>query len=90
MPRGAAYGAQWTLFRQAIAAGRAAAGLGQPADLDGPCRGDISAIRIAIGETFARGGVGQAGVEAKPFHAWIDAWEMRGLDGLTRRHAGAA
>ena len=31
-------------------------------------------------ETFARGGVGQAGVEAKPFHAWIDAWEMRGLD----------
>ena len=31
-------------------------------------------------ETFARGGVGQAGVEAKPFRAWIDAWEMRGLD----------
>ena len=37
---GAAYGAQWTLFRQAIAAGRAAGGLGQPADLDGPCRRD--------------------------------------------------
>ena len=35
---GAAYGAQWTLFRQAIAAGRPAGGLGQPADLDGPCR----------------------------------------------------
>jgi predicted secreted hydrolase len=30
-------------------------------------------------ESFARGGVGQAGVEAKPFLAWIDAWEMRGL-----------
>ena len=31
-------------------------------------------------QAFARGGVGQAGVDAKPFHAWIDAWEMRGLD----------
>ncbi|MGC8170070.1 lipocalin-like domain-containing protein, partial [Salmonella enterica] len=30
--------------------------------------------------TFARGGIGQAGVTATPFHAWIDAWEMRGLD----------
>ena len=27
-------------------------------------------------ETFARGGVGQAGVEAAPFHAWIDAWDL--------------
>jgi predicted secreted hydrolase len=34
-------------------------------------------------ETFARGGVGQAGVEADPFHAWIDSWEMRGLDGMS-------
>src|SRR6266581_2972507 len=33
-----------------------------------------------FGQAFARGGVGQAGVDAKPFHAWIDAWEMRGLD----------
>ena len=31
-------------------------------------------------ETFARGGVGQAGVEAKPYLAWIDSWQMRGLD----------
>ena len=31
-------------------------------------------------EAFARGGVGQAGVEAKPFQAWIDSWRMRGLD----------
>ena len=37
-------------------------------------------IPIASAETFARGGVGQAGVDAKPFRAWIDAWEMRGLD----------
>ena len=33
-----------------------------------------------VSQTFARGGVGQAGVDAKPFRAWIDAWEMRGLD----------
>jgi predicted secreted hydrolase len=31
-------------------------------------------------EAFARGGVGQAGVEPKPFRAWIDSWQMRGLD----------
>src|SRR3979409_164525 len=31
-------------------------------------------------EAFARGGVGQAGVEAKPYLAWIDSWEMRGSD----------
>ena len=31
-------------------------------------------------ESFARGGVGQAGVELSPFRAFIDAWEMRGAD----------
>ena len=36
-------------------------------------------------ETFARGGIGQAGVEATPFHAWIDAWEMRGRERDERR-----
>jgi predicted secreted hydrolase len=36
-------------------------------------------------EKFARGGIGQAGVTAKPFEAWIDAWEMRGLDGMNDR-----
>jgi predicted secreted hydrolase len=76
---GAAYGAQWTLFRQAIAA-------------DGPQEGwanqqiwmGHAAVTRAdthrVSQTFARGGVGQAGVDAKPFRAWIDAWEMRGLD----------
>ena len=27
-------------------------------------------------ETFARGGIGQAGRRASPFHAWIDAWDL--------------
>jgi predicted secreted hydrolase len=34
-------------------------------------------------ETFARGGVGQAGVTAQPFRAWIDSWEMRGDDSMS-------
>ena len=41
-------------------------------------------------ETFARGGVGQAGVDADPFHAWIDSWEMRGLDAMDRHDYRAA
>ena len=59
--------------------GAPAGRLGQPADLDGPCRGDPRR-HPSLAQTFARGGVGQAGVEANPFHAWIDAWEMRGLE----------
>src|SRR6202035_4935387 len=74
---GTAYGAQWTLFRQAMQPG---------AQLEGWANQQIWMGHAAVtradshrySETFARGGVGQAGVEAKPFHAWIDAWQMRG------------
>jgi predicted secreted hydrolase len=31
-----------------------------------------------VAERWARGGIGQAGVVAEPFHAWIDGFEMRG------------
>ena len=75
---GNAYGVQWTLFRQATT----------PAD-----RGEgwanrqlwmghaavTSATMHHFAERFARGGVGQAGVEAAPFDAWIDNWRMRSL-----------
>jgi predicted secreted hydrolase len=77
-----AYGVQWTLFRQAM----------QP----GPQRDGWANQQIWMGhaavtradthrysETFARGGVGQAGVEANPFRAWIDSWQMRGLDRMS-------
>jgi predicted secreted hydrolase len=76
---GTAYGAQWTLFRQAM----------QPrAPQQGWASQQIWMGHVAVtradthrySETFARGGVGQAGVEASPFHAWIDSWDMRGLD----------
>jgi len=76
---GAAYGAQWTLFRQAMQPG---------AQQEGWANQQIWMGHAAVtradthrySEAFARGGVGQAGVEAKPFLAWIDAWEMRSLD----------
>lgn len=79
--KGTAYGAQWTLFRQAVAAG------GPP---EGWANQQIWMGHAAVtradthryAQTFARGGIGQAGVEANPFQAWIDAWEMRGRDGM--------
>jgi len=79
---GAAYGAQWTLFRQAMAPG---------AQQDGWTNQQIWMGHAAVtradthrySEAFGRGGIGQAGVEAKPFRAWIDSWEMRGLDAMS-------
>ncbi|WP_369958997.1 lipocalin-like domain-containing protein [Pseudomonas benzenivorans] len=76
--QGRAWGLQWTLFRSALQPGANAADwsnrqlwMGHAA-LTGP-HGHRSA------ETFARGGIGQAGVEAEPLHAWIDDWRLRGL-----------
>ena len=76
---GATYGAQWTLFRQALTPG---------AQQEGWANQQIWMGHAAVtradthrySEAFARGGVGQAGVETKPFRAWIDSWEMRGSD----------
>src|SRR3989442_7842160 len=76
---GIAYGAQWTLFRQAMQPG---------AQQEGWANQQIWMGHAAVtradthrySETFARGGIGQAGVESKPFRAWIDSWHMRGLD----------
>src|SRR6201996_3139608 len=76
---GAVYGAQWTLFRQALAPG---------AQQEGWADQQIWMAHAAVtradlhrtAETFARGGVGQAGAIAEPFQAWIDAWTMRGAD----------
>ena len=41
-------------------------------------------------ERFARGGIGQAGVETSPLRAWIDDWSMEGPDltNLTLRASG--
>src|SRR3984893_9700356 len=76
---GAAYGAQWTLFRQAMHPG---------AQQEGWANQQIWMGHAAItradthrfSEAFARGGIGQAGVETAPYRAWIDSWQMRGVD----------
>jgi predicted secreted hydrolase len=78
---GAPFGAQWTLFRQALAPG---------AQQEGWANQQIWMAHAAVtradthrfNQTYARGGVGQAGVTAEPFAAWIDSWAMRGADGF--------
>ena len=77
--RGAAYGAQWTLFRQAIAPGAPQEGWANQQIWMGHAA-VTRADTHRYSQTFARGGIGQAGVEAKPFQAWIDAWQMRGRE----------
>lgn len=73
---GTAYGLQWTLFRSALA----------PTSRD-----DWSSPQVWMGhaavttpdqhyvsERFGRDGIGQAGVTAAPFQAWIDDWVLSG------------
>lgn len=74
--KGRDWGMQWTLFRSALRAEEDQDGWGSPnvwmghAALTGP-----DGHRYA--QTLARGGVGQAGVNAKPFKAWIDDWVLQ-------------
>ena len=78
---GAAYGVQWTLFRQAARPGAQDEGWASQQLWMGHAA-VTRADTHRTGEKFARGGVGQAGVETEPFQAWIDDWQMRGLDGM--------
>ena len=78
----AACGLQWTLFRQALAPGLQQEGWANQQIWMGHAA-VTRADTHRFSETFARGGIGQASVEAKPFRGWIDAWEMRGLDGIS-------
>lgn len=79
---GAAFGAQWTLFRQAMAPGAQREGWANPQIWMGHAAATSATVH-RYAEAFARGGIGQAGVTAMPFRAWIDAWELRGLDGFS-------
>lgn len=79
---GAAYGVQWTLFRQAMGAGAQQDGWASPQIWMGHAAVTSAAIHRSS-ETFARGGIGQAGVTATPLRAWIDAWELRGGDAMS-------
>nr|WP_068111849.1 lipocalin-like domain-containing protein [Tropicimonas marinistellae] len=76
---GEEYGVQWTLFRSALAP--------EPdAPVEGWASPQIWMAHAALtsrdthrsAEKLARGGIGQAGVTADPFAAWIDDWHMSG------------
>lgn len=77
-PDGADYGVQWTLFRQAMAPGGDADGWDSP-QVWMAHAALTTADSHRYAERFARGGIGQAGVTAEPFAAWIDAWRMQGV-----------
>ena len=70
------YGLQWTLFRSALA----------PTDAPGWDSSQLWMGHAAVttpdahfvAERLGRGGVGQAGVIATPFEAWIDDWTLQG------------
>jgi predicted secreted hydrolase len=87
-PDGRDYGVQWTLFRSALAP-REETGWSSPQIWMGHAA-LTTADQHFVAERWARGGIGQAGVEAEPFHAWIDDWEMRGpmLGEVTMSAAG--
>jgi predicted secreted hydrolase len=71
------YGVQWTLFRNALR---------PDADVPGWANGHLwmghagltTGSRHFAAQRLARGGVGQAGVVAEPFEAWIDHWSLSG------------
>jgi predicted secreted hydrolase len=76
---GKSYGVQWTLFRQALSPGPEQKGwanqqvwMGHAAVTSGDSH--------RFSETLARGGIGQAGAEARPFRAWIDDWTFASAD----------
>src|ERR1700734_2395298 len=70
---GSNYGAQWTLFRQAMTPGAQQQGWANQQIWMGHAA-VTRADTHRYSETFARGAVGQAGVEAAPYLAWIDSW----------------
>jgi predicted secreted hydrolase len=77
---GAEYGAQWTLFRIALAPGLG--GEGWASNQTWMAHAAVTGVATHhFAQTYARGGTGQAGVSLGPFTAWIDDWEMAGTQG---------
>jgi len=71
------YGAQWTLFRLALSLpGTVAAGDWTSPQVWMGHAAVTSATTHHFAEKLGRGGIGQAGVTAVPFAAWIDDWQM--------------
>ena len=77
-PDGTPYGLQWTLFRSALAPHD-----GQGWETPQLWMGHAAVTtpqKQFVAEHLSRGGIGQAGVEAVPFSAWIDDWVLQGAD----------
>lgn len=91
-PDGASYGAQWTLFRQALTPGPHPDGWSNAQIWMGHAA-VTSATTHRSAQTFARGGIGQADVRAAPLTAWIDDWTLTGttpgIENLTLHATGA-
>ncbi len=82
---GTPYGLQWTLFRSALAPGEKTGW--QSPQIWFAHAAITTPERHFATERFARGGIGQAGVVADPFRAWIDEWVLDGPDFDTLRLA---
>ena len=78
-PDGADYGVQWTLFRQALGPGPDKPGWDSP-EVWMAHAAATSAKTHRFAQSFARGGIGQAGVALDPFRAWIDDWTLTATD----------
>lgn len=78
------YGAQWTLFRSALAP-REGEGWASPQIWMGNAALTTPDTHYSA-ERLARGGIGQAGVKAEPFAAYIDEWRLAApdADGINR------
>ncbi|WP_367085081.1 lipocalin-like domain-containing protein [Pseudomonas sp. HOU2] len=69
------FGVQWTLFRSALKPAAEQPGWANQTIWLGHAA-VTSAIAHHAAERYARGGVGQAGVNVAPFEAWIDDWRF--------------
>jgi len=89
-PDGTPYGLQWTLFRSALAP-EAGEGWSAPQVWMGHAAVTTPDNHF-VAQRLARGGIGQAGVTAAPFDAWIDDWRLHGetFDALQMRASGPA
>lgn len=87
-PDGTPYGLQWTLFRSALAP-YAEDGWSSPQLWMGHAAVTTPEAHY-VAERLSRDGIGQAGVQAAPFEAWIDDWHMRGtgFDQMQLRASG--
>lgn len=83
---GTPYGLQWTLFRSALAP-TTRVGWDDPQLWMGHAAVTTPDMHF-VTERLARGGIGQAGVTADPFAAWIDDWQLSGFDDATLTASG--